>query len=416
MNVDIEIITIGDEILTGQVVNTNASHLGERLTAAGISIGWMTVVGDNREQILHALKEAKSRAGAVIITGGLGPTPDDLTKSCLVEFFDDRLVLKHDLLERVKRRFTDRGFEFPEASRGQAEFPEAATEISNPNGTATGIHYWRDGVEWFSLPGVPIEMKELLESYVLPRLREAGFGKRIRVSILRTAGIGESHLMEKLSHLEEASQLADVAFLPRYYGVDVKLTARGENPEEIALKLKSAEDLLLPDLTPFVYGRDADTLPGVLGRAAKEKDIRLAVAESCTAGLIAKLITDVAGSSEYFDRGVITYSNEAKNELLGVPLELIETEGAVSAAVASAMAKGLLERGHADISAAVTGIAGPTGGTPEKPVGLVYIATADRKRCRTEEYRFAGNREMIRNRAAMAVINLLYDHIKTLDL
>lgn len=416
MNTDIEIITIGDEILTGQVVNTNASHLGERLTLAGMSIGWITVVGDDRERIHHSLKEAKSRAGAVIITGGLGPTPDDLTKSCLVEFFGDRLVLKQDLLERVKKRFTDRGFEVPEASRGQAEFPESALEIPNPNGTATGIHYLRDGVEWFSLPGVPLEMKELFESYVLPRLKEAGLGNQIKVTLLRTAGIGESHLLEKLSQLEQVSQLVDIAYLPRYYGVDVKLTARGNNPEEIAAKLKSAEDLLLPDLNSYLYGRDRETLPEVLGRAAREKDIHLAVAESCTAGLIAKLITDVPGSSEYFDRGVVSYSNEAKSELLGVTRELIEAEGAVSATVASAMAQGLLERSHADITAAVTGIAGPSGGTPEKPVGLVYIATTDQRKCRTEEFRFTGTREMIRNRTAMAAMNLLYDNIKNLDL
>jgi nicotinamide-nucleotide amidase len=413
---DVEIITIGDEILMGQVVNTNASYLGDRLTAAGISVGWLTSVGDDRERMLRAFGEAKSRAGAVIITGGLGPTPDDLTKPCLVEFFSDRMILRDDLLERVKKRFTDRGLEFPEASRGQAEFPDTAVEIPNFNGTAVGIHYSREGVEWFSLPGVPIEMGEMVENYVLPRLKETGFGEQVRVSILRTAGIGESSLLEGLTRFEEASELVEIAFLPRYYGVDLKLTARGDDPKALTDKISAAETLLLPDIAPFMYGRDRETLPEVLGRSARAGNFRIAVAESCTAGLIAKLITDVPGSSDYFDRGVVTYSNSAKEELLDVPLPLIEREGAVSAVVAGAMAEGLHRRSHCDLTVAVTGIAGPGGGSNEKPVGLVYIAIADSDGSRTEEFRFSGNRKMIRNRAAMAAINLLYDRIKKLDL
>jgi nicotinamide-nucleotide amidase len=415
MEAKVEIITIGDEVLMGQVVNNNAAYLGEKLTDASIPVSWMTVVGDQREQILDALGRAASRASAVIITGGLGPTPDDLTKACLMEFFEDELIFKEDLLKKVEKRFTDRGLPLPAASRGQAEFPRGAREIPNPNGTATGIHYSRQGCEWFALPGVPMEMQRMADDYVLPKLAEAGLGGQVQVKVLRTTGISESMLMERLTRLVDAGLLVEVAFLPRYFGVDVKLTGRGINPAEIKMRLDQSEKLLMPDLEGHFYGRDSETLPEVVGRLARERGLRIAVAESCTGGLIAKLLTDIPGSSDYFDRGMVTYSNEAKAELLGVPADLIEEHGAVSEAVAEAMAQGLRERSGVDVTVSTTGIAGPAGGTAQKPVGLVYIAVADRKGCQVQEFRFLGDREAIRNRAAAAALKLLHDRIKNLD-
>ncbi|MFH1862599.1 MAG: competence/damage-inducible protein A, partial [bacterium] len=373
-----ELITIGDEVLMGQVVNTNAAYLGERLTSAGVEVRWMSVVRDYREDILDAFRLAASRARAIIITGGLGPTPDDLTKPSLVEFFSDRLVFRDDLLKHVQELFSRRGLKLPETSRNQAKFPGKAQIIPNRYGTAAGIHYNVNEQDWFALPGVPFEMQAMVEDYVIPRLRESGLAERLGVRILRTCGVAESVLLEKLTRFREASSLVEIAFLPKYFGVDLKLTARGESAAEISTRLQQAEALLLPDLNPHLYAYDQESLPEVVGKLAKQKGVRIATAESCTGGLIGKLFTDIPGSSAYFERGIVVYSDEAKIELLGVPESLLETYGAVSSETAEAMAQGILRCSRADVVAAVTGIAGPEGGTAEKPVGLVYITVADR--------------------------------------
>ncbi len=415
MNGSLEIITICDEILQGQVVNTNASFIGQTLTAAGISVGWMTTIGDQRAAILEALARAASRAQAVIITGGLGPTPDDFTKPCLVEFFCDKLVFREDLLARVRQRFAARGVDMPPLSRNQAEFPAEAQEIPNPLGTAVGIHYARGPTEWFALPGVHAEMRAMMESYVLPRLQNIGCTQQIAVRLLRTTGIGESFLLGKMARLPEAAKLVEVAFLPGYFGVDVKLTARESASASLQQRLDQAEALLRPDIAPFLYGRGGETLPEVVARLARGHSLRIALAESCTGGLLAKLLTDLPGASEFFERGVVCYSNAAKTELLGVPEALLAEQGAVSEAVAEAMAQGLLARSPADLAVAVTGIAGPGGGSANKPVGLTYIALADKIHCRVTEYRLASDRDTNRLRAAAAALRLLHDRIKELD-
>ncbi|RJP82817.1 MAG: competence/damage-inducible protein A [Candidatus Zixiibacteriota bacterium] len=408
-----EILTIGDEVLMGQVVNTNAAWLGEILTREGVSVDWMTTVGDHRDDILEAFGRAASRAKAVIITGGLGPTPDDLTKPLLAEFLGDALVFRDDLLARVQKRFADRGMEMPPASRNQAEFPAGAQVIPNANGTAAGIHYSRGGIEWFSLPGVPLEMKPMVEDYVLPRLREVGLGKRVAVRLLRTVGIGESHLMQKMTRLGDAGLLVEIAFLPKYFGVDLRLTARGGDPADLQRRLDQAETLLLPDLEPHLYARGEESLVEVTGLLARERGWMIAAAESCTGGLIAKLFTDVPGSSEFFERGVVTYSNRAKTELLGVSEELIARHGAVSEPVARAMAEGLLDYCPADLAVSVTGIAGPAGGTAEKPVGLVYLGVAERGGdTQVEKFLFKGDRDMNRQRSAMAAVRMLWERLR----
>jgi nicotinamide-nucleotide amidase len=405
----VEILTIGDEILMGQVVNSNAAFLGEMLTDAGIHVGWATTVGDRRDAILAALKAAAERASAVIITGGLGPTPDDLTKPCLVEFFQDRLELRDDLLAAVVKRFERRGLPFPEESRGQAEFPAGAQVIPNPDGTAVGIHYIRNRVEWFALPGVPLEMRNMATSYVLPRLLGIGLGGNLSVRVLRTTGIGESFLMRRLTRLHDAASLVEVAFLPRYFGVDLKLTARGADSAQNLRRLDQAEALLKPDLAGYFYAYGSQTLAEAVGKRALASGVTLAVAESCTGGLIARQLTDVPGSSAYFERGVVAYSNRAKTELLGVPSALIEKHGAVSEEVAVAMAQGLLKRSPVQLAVSVTGIAGPTGGTEEKPVGLTFIAAADARSTTAQKHIFSGDRDANRRRAAAAALKLIFD-------
>ncbi len=416
MSKQTEIITIGDEVLMGQIVNTNASDVADRLTNEGISVCWMTTIGDDRQQILDAFLRAKARAGAVIVTGGLGPTPDDITQSCIAEFFEDEIVFREDLLEKVEKRFKAMGLKLPPQSRNQANFPAFAKEIPNPIGTATGIHYNRGKNEWFSLPGVPAEMRQMMDEYVIPRLRETGFGDGVSVRIYRTAGIGESFILGKMKKFDEASRQVEIAFLPRYFGVDVKLTCRGDNSDEIEIRLDKAEKMLLPDIKKYLFARGNESLPEVVGKMAAAKGLRIAVAESCTGGLIAKLFTDTPGSSDYFDGGVVAYSNKLKTKLLGVPADLIEKHGAVSEPVAEAMAVGLLKRTEADIAVSVTGIAGPGGGTDDKPVGLIYIGVADKNGSEVKEFRFKGNREMNRNRSAFTAIRLVHDRIKNLDL
>jgi nicotinamide-nucleotide amidase len=411
----VEIIIIGDEVLMGQVVNTNATYLGQKLTEAGVRVGWMTVVGDQRQPILHAFRTAQERADAVIITGGLGPTPDDYTKTCLVEFFQDKLIFKNDLLRKVQERFTLRGLIMPDTSRNQAEFPSGAVEIPNPDGTATGIHYSRKGREWFALPGVPFEMEKMVDSYVIPQLKKSETDQRVGVRILRTTGIGESFLLEAMSRLKEAQAISEIAFLPKICGVDLKITVTRDSDDEVVKRLNQVESMLRPDIEKYIYATGIDSIPEVVGWLAKAKGIRLAVAESCTGGLVAKLFTDVPGSSTYFDRGVVTYSNRAKTDLLGVSENLIATYGAVSSEVATAMAEGLLKRSDAALVASVTGIAGPDGGTEQKPIGLVYIGIADDKKTTTHEFRFGRDRKINRYRTAYAAIKLLHDRIKSLD-
>jgi nicotinamide-nucleotide amidase len=411
MNGTIEILTIGTEILQGAIVNTNASDIARKLTDAGVSVGWMTAVADDHAAILEAFHLAAKRARAVIITGGLGPTPDDLTKACLVAYFGDELELREDLLVAVQKRFTDRGFSFPPQSRNQAEFPRNARIIPNPDGTAVGIHYVRDGKEWFSLPGVPLEMRAMMDDYLLPRLQEIGLGGQTAVRMLRTTGIGESFLMGKMAQLDEASRLVEVAFLPNLSGVDVKLTARGEFPQELTKRLDRADKLLSQDIKPHLYSR-GESLPDTVGHLARDKGLKIAVAESCTGGLISKWFTDTPGSSDYFERGLISYSNESKNDFFAVRASTIKRQGAVSETVAKGMAVQLLARSPADLTVAVTGIAGPGGGTKEKPVGLVYIACADRSGwVAVNHFQFGGSRDAIRKRAAAAALKMLLDRL-----
>jgi nicotinamide-nucleotide amidase len=406
----IEILTIGDEILQGQVVNSNAADIAAKLTDAGVAVGWMTTVGDNPAAIIDAFTRAKTRARAVLITGGLGPTPDDLTKPCLVQFFQDKLELREDLLAAVQKRFTSRGVPFPPQSKGQAEFPAKATVIPNPNGTAVGIHYSRDQVEWYSLPGVPTEMNAMVEAYILPHLRKIGVAGQVQVRLLRTTGIGESFLMGKLSRLEKASKLVEIAFLPRVVGVDLKLTARGK---DLKSRLDKAQGLLVPDIESELYAMGSDNLPEAVGRLAKAKGMKVAVAESCTGGLISKWFTDTPGSSDYFERGLVSYSNESKNDFYAVRNSVIKKQGAVSEVVARIMAVSLLNRSLAGVTCSVTGIAGPGGGTTEKPVGTVFVGVADRSGwVVVKRHQFWGDRDTIRWRAAAAALKMMFDRLR----
>ncbi len=408
----IEILSIGNELLNGRTVNTNASWMGKQLTTIGLSPRWVTAVGDDLNDMLQALRIAEERADAVLVTGGLGPTHDDVTKRAALAHFGGKLVLNQEVLDQVRARFRYRGIEPAPVNEEQAWVPDTAEIIPNRRGTAPGMIFRRNGRMFFFMPGVPFEMKEMMLSRVLPELKERAGGRALLVRNLMTTGIPESTLYSKLEDLEEILKDVQVAFLPDLYGVQVRLTAAGENESEAQERLARAEARVRAEIGAWIYADEEIPLEAAVARLLLAGRAHLAVAESCTGGLICNLFTNIPGSSEFFERGVIAYSNRAKTELLGVPEETIARFGAVSAETATAMAEGVRRLAGTDYGLSVTGIAGPSGGTPEKPVGLVFVACADRSGMVWERHVFADDRIGNKHRSAQAALNLLRRRMK----
>jgi nicotinamide-nucleotide amidase len=403
-----EIITVGDEILRGDVINGNAAYIGKALSALGLVPHWSTVVADDKNEIKDALHRALSRSHVIVITGGLGPTPDDLTRDAVAEFFDMPLVEDVKLLSQVRALFRSRGAEMPETSRNQALFPVGAMQIPNPHGTATGIHVVRDGRHVFALPGVPVEMRQMTDEYVVPTLCAAFPDALSLTRTLRLAGIGESLLLKRLQECPDPSHSVSIAYLPHHGLLDVRLTAISLDPFEAEAQIAEAENSLRHCVGEHVYATGDTTLATVIGNILVNRGQHLATGESCTGGLIANMLTDTSGSSRWFERGWVTYSNEAKIENLGVPAELIEQHGAVSEPVARAMAEGARNCARADWGLATTGIAGPDGGTVEKPVGTVWMAVASDSNTKAIHLQFSGLRETIKLRTAHMALYSLY--------
>ena len=402
----IEIISIGDELLIGQTVNTNASWMGEQLMELGIAVRWITTVGDDFDGLKEALRNAISRVDVVLVTGGLGPTNDDVTKKVMADFFDSRLVPDDDVLEKVKARFAKRGLPLTKANVEQALVPDKAELMDNDCGTAPGFIFTQGEKCIYVMPGVPQEMKSMMVRFVLPRLK----GQQIipvHKKVLCTTGIAESFLYEKLGAYPELDKLVRIAYLPNYFGVRIRLTAAGNTDDEAKEKLDSAEKIVRRNASEFIYADKDISLEAAIAERMVQDGKTLAVAESCTGGLIANLFTNIPGSSTFFERGVVAYSNQAKTELLGVPAGLIERHGAVSSQVACAMAEGIRRLAKTDYGLSTTGIAGPTGGTDEKPVGLVYVACADEGKTAFERHTFADQRRINKERFAQAAMNLL---------
>lgn len=404
-----EIIAIGDELLIGQVVNTNASWLGEQLSRVGVPVRFMTTVGDNGDDIRAALKLACTRADFVIATGGLGPTHDDITKKVVMDFFEaGPLVQDEKVLAHVRGIFTRRNIPMAPVNEEQALVPRHAKVLWNANGTAPGLLFEKNGTYCAVMPGVPFEMKSITTSGVLPFLRERANGQIIRHRTVRTFGIAESNLSEKLAPISELEQHCKLAFLPSYFGVNLRITVAGQEQNEVERRVKTVEEIILAKTGKYVYGYDDDSLEEVVGRMLKEQKVTLGLAESCTGGLLAHRFTNVSGSSEFFLRGYVTYSNAAKIELLGVPEEIIAQHGAVSEACALAMAAGVKKMSRSDYGVAITGIAGPSGGTPEKPVGTVWIGLASPQRVSAKHFLFANDRIVNKERFAQAGLAMLY--------
>ena len=403
-----EIITIGDEILIGQIVDTNSAWMGQQLNLLGIEVYQVTSVHDNHEHILKSFAEAEQNADLVLITGGLGPTKDDITKKCLCEYFGTELVFHPEVLEHVRSLLSSRNVVINQLNKDQALLPESCAVLHNSAGTASGMWFERNNTIFVSMPGVPFEMEAIMTEEVFPRLVKMGITQSIVHKTVLTIGLPESMLAEKIEKWEDALPgFIKLAYLPSPMMVRLRLSAYGTDQSFLEAEINRQVKELLTIIPEAVFGFDDENLGIVLGRMLVESGKTLALAESCTGGNIAHFITSNAGSSAYFKGGVVAYSNEIKNRLLDVPTELLETFGAVSQEVAEAMALGAQRALNADYSVATTGIAGPDGGSDEKPVGTVWIAVAGPSGVTSKKYIFKHNRERNIIRTTHTALNLL---------
>lgn len=405
----VSIISIGDELLIGQTINTNAAYIGEKLTGLGFEIVRNFTVGDNRESILQTLTESEELSEFIFVTGGLGPTHDDITRSCIVEYFNTKLIFDEKTFERIKKLFERRNIPMPEINREQALVPEIARVIPNNYGTAPGYDISKNGKRFFVMPGVPHEMKGMMEETILPELREYIRTKQIfyNQKILFTTGIPESALYSKLGDVKTLFEDVKVAFLPSQFGVKIRLSMRSNDEKYILSKINLVEQRIREKVGEFIYADENISLEELIGKILTERKLKLAVAESCTGGMICNRITNVPGSSNYFERGVVSYSNESKIQILGVKKEIIEKYGAVSEQTAVEMARGVRLISDADIGISTTGIMGPTGETPTKPIGLVFIGYSDKEKEFAKQFNFADNRIRNKERTSQAALDLL---------
>ncbi len=406
----LEVLTIGTELLLGYTVDTNAAELGRALAAAGAEITRRTTVADRPEAIRAGVVEALERTGFVIATGGLGPTRDDMTKTVVAELLDKRLVLDERVLASIEARFQRMGRPMPAINRTQAEIPEGASILPNPRGTAPGL--WVEDARGrivVLLPGVPREMRGLLVEEVLPRIvaRQGGSRRVVLSRTVRTTGVSESALAERVGPIEPEIAPLTLAYLPSVEGVDLRVTAWGLEPKDADARLAAVIQRLKAAVGEHGYGEDEADLAAVLLDALRQGRHRLAVAESCTGGMIGERITNIPGASDTFIGGVVAYADVIKTAALKVPLETLEAYGAVSEATVRAMAEGAQRLFSADCTIAVTGIAGPGGGTPEKPVGTVWLAARKHTTTRVLTRVLPGERDDVRRRAAQAGLDLL---------
>ena len=407
-----EVISVGTELLLGQIVDTNAAYLSRLLPQFGIDLHYRVTVGDNGPRLADALKTALSRADIVFTIGGLGPTTDDLTKETVAAVVGDEMVLDEESAERLRTFFAARGIDMPEANLKQAMIPRRGRMFANPLGTAPGAAFETDDKVVIVLPGPPREFTEMVDSRVVPYLKErVGEGAEvIRSRVLRIAGLGESSAADMVKDLLGGSN-PTVAPLAGAGEVHLRITAKAASIAEADAMIDEMDRKLSAILGGNIFGRDDEALEQVIVARLTERNLTLATAESCTGGLIGSRITDVSGSSETYLVGFVTYSNQAKKELLGVDEQLLIEYGAVSEQVARAMAEGARRVSGADVAISVTGVAGPTGGTAAKPVGLVYMALAAADGTIAFEHRFSGSRMDIKQRASQAALNMLRMHL-----
>ena len=408
MKKSIDIISIGDELLIGQVINSNASWMGQQLSSQGMRINRMVAIADTREAIIHALENSERHARVVLITGGLGPTKDDLTKDVACEFFDSKLVLDEQVKQHVESFFKKRGRDLTELNYWQAMVPDNCKVIPNAVGTAPGMYFEKNEVHYLFMPGVPLEMKSIMETWAIPYFRELCQPEAYVEKTVLTHGMGESFLADKIADWEvQLPEYFSLAYLPSPGRVRLRISARGENKQELQKELDAQIAKLKSRIKFLFYGYNDDTMEAVVGKLLLDKKATLATAESCTGGLIAHKITTIPGSSQYFKGSVVAYANDIKQRVLMVDAKDLETHGAVSEEVVLQMAANVRDLYKTDYALAVSGIAGPDGGTKEKPVGTVWIALATPTKVVAKKFLFGGERVRNIDWAYQTALNML---------
>ncbi len=408
-----EIICIGDELLIGQTINTNTAWLGERLNAMGIKVHRSVTIADNEEEITASLNESGSRSSVVILTGGLGPTRDDITKNTLCAYFNTKLAINEEASQRITQFFTERGLPLLEANLQQAALPEACTVIHNYRGTACGMWFERNNVVYVSMPGVPYEMQAMMENEVFEKLRSRFDRPSIMHRTILTTGIGESNLAKIIEDWENSLSAVGIAlaYLPSPGAVKLRMSTYSGITEQqtMALSEKEAELKLL--ISDYIFGYEKETLQGIIGNLLMEKGTSLSIAESCTGGNIAHLVTTVPGSSAYFVAGLICYVNAIKEQELEISPSMISQYNVVSSEVAEAMAIAVRKKFNTGFGLSTTGIAGPSGATEDIPVGSIWVAVANSRGVKSQFFRFGKNRELNIHMASNAALNMLRKEI-----
>ena len=404
-----ELITIGDEILIGQIVDTNSAWMAQHLNDVGISVSQISSISDSRDHILEALELASKRADIILITGGLGPTKDDITKSTLCTYFKTELKMNDEVLKHVKYLFDSFGSELLEVNKKQAEVPANCEVLMNYKGTAPGMWFEHAGKIYVSIPGVPYEMKALMRKQVIPKLQKIFKLPYIVHKTILTQGVGESFLAEKISDWQDSleKEAIKLAYLPSAGTVRLRLSTSGDDKNELLEKVERKAEELDGLIHSYIYGKEDDTLEGVVGKLLTESNRTLSTAESCTGGYIAHLITSIAGSSRYFIGSVIAYSNSIKQQELQVDPRTIEEHGAVSEEVVKAMAEGIRRRYDTDYAISCSGIAGPDGGTEEKPIGSVWICVSSARSVKAKLFQFGNHRKGTIHMTALTSLNML---------
>ncbi|MCU0461241.1 MAG: competence/damage-inducible protein A [Bacteroidales bacterium] len=412
MSMKAQIITIGDELLIGQTVDTNSAWIGAELSKLGFDVCRRISIHDRREDILNTLAEVSGKSDIVLITGGLGPTSDDITKQTLCEFFSTKLVTSREVLDMIEEMYKQRNWPMNENNRRQAEVPETCRVLKNAAGTAPGMWFEKDKTIFVSMPGVPQEMKYIMYENVIPELKKRFSSQLIIHKNIMTYGIGESSLAEILKGFEEAlPEEIKLAYLPAYGIIKLRLTATGPDKQLLENLLQQNVRKLYKIIPELIYGEDEELFEAAVGRLLKERGTTVCTAESCTGGKIASMLTSIPGSSVYYKGSVIAYDNSVKKNVLGVSAGTLEKHGAVSRETVEQMAVGARKLLKADYSLATSGIAGPDGGTEEKPVGTVWIAVSSETGTRALRLRYGTDRVTNINRFSVAALHLLWKEI-----
>ncbi len=406
-----EIICVGNELLYGDALNTNTQYLSQQMAELGIDVRYQMVVGDVEEDLISAIKMASDRVDVVLFTGGLGPTYDDMTKETVAKALGEEMVLDEIALSQVKGYFDRAGREMKDSNIKQAYRPEGGICLKNDNGTAPGVYIEKNDTHYFLLPGPPIEMKPMFEKSVKPVL-VAKADYVIASKLFGLAGIGESSLVGEIGHIMDDSVNPRVAPYAKTGVVNIRVTAKGRTEEEAYAMVEGTTAELMPHIRHYMYTDCGESIEEVIVREMKERRLSLSTAESCTGGLVSSRVVDVPGASGVLLEGFVTYSNEAKMRRLNVPGEMLDSYGAVSEEVARAMAAGVKAVSGTDYGIGITGIAGPDGGTEEKPVGTVYIGVAGPVSTQVYKHYFSGNRRKVRELSAQYALNHLYEHLR----